>query len=445
VPSTALPQTGRILGLSNLAGITRPVAITPTASTRGLYLLGPTGTGKTNLIKHLVSDDLRAGRGLAVIETNGDLVKELCDLIPPERIGDVVLLDPTDRAMAVGFNPFAGASDPSLVADQLGELFQRLWSQYWGPRTGQLAHMGLLTLARREGSTLLDLPRLFLDERFRLGVLADLDDPVGLEPDWYWFTNLPTREQASVIAPLLNKVRQFTARASIRAIVGQSAPLVSMRQIMESNKILLVHIPKGLIGSETAQLLGCLVLTSLWQATAQRAALQPGERAPFGLYVDEVQDFAASPVPWEEMFAQGRKYGLSLTVAHQNLGQLPRELREVVLANARSKAVFALSAPDAKSLEPLFAPSLTAADLQALDAYSIAAIVALDDGSTARPVTLTTPPPPTPSGVNRQAVRASSRQRYARSSAEVEAILRAHAARSRPPAVPVGRRSRGKP
>jgi Type IV secretion-system coupling protein DNA-binding domain len=445
VPSTALPHEGRILGTSNLAGITRPVAITPTASTRGLYLLGPTGTGKTNLIKNLVSDDLRAGCGLAVIETNGDLIKELCDLIPPERVSDVVLLDPTDRTHAVGFNPFAGSHDPSLVADQLGELFQRLWSAYWGPRTGQLAHMGLLTLARRKGSTLLDLPRLFLDESFRLGVLADLDDPVGLEPDWRWFGNLQPRDQAAVIAPLLNKVRQFTARASIRAIVGQSAPLVSMRSIIEENKILLVHIPKGLIGSETAQLLGCLVLTSLWQATAERAALAPAERAPFGLYVDEVQDFASAPVPWEEMFAQGRKYGLALTVAHQNLAQLPKELREVVLANARSKAVFALSTPDAKALEPLFAPSLTAADLGALDAYSIAAIVALDDGRQARPVTLTTPPPPTPTGPSRQAVRDSSRRLYARSSAEVEASLRAHVARFRPPAAPVGRRSRGQP
>jgi hypothetical protein len=303
--------------------------------------------------------------------------------------------------------------------------------------------MGLLTLARRPGSTLLDLPRLFLDEHFRSAVLADLDDPVGLEPDWRWFGNLQARDQATVIAPLLNKVRQFTARASIRAIVGQATPTISMRSVMAENKVLLVHIPKGLIGAETAQLLGCMVLTSLWQATAQRAALPPAERTPFGLYVDEVQDFAASPVPWEEMFAQGRKYGLSLSVAHQNLGQLPKELREVVLANARSKTVFALSASDAKALEPLFAPSLTAADLQALDAYSVAAIVALDDGSTARPVTLGTPPPPTPSKVNRQAVRASSRQLYARPSVEVEATLRAQVARTRPPAAPVGRRPRG--
>jgi len=154
-----------------------------------------------------------------------------------------------------------------------------------------------------------------------------------------------------------------------------------------------------------------------------------------------VQDFASAPIPWDEMFAQGRKYGLALTVAHQNLDQLDRELREVVIANARSKAVFALSATDAKVMERLFAPSLSAADLQALDAHSVAALVALDDGGTARPVTLSTPPPP-PSAASAEQVRRSSRAHYARSRAEVEAGLRAQLAGPRPVSAPVGRRRR---
>jgi hypothetical protein len=440
VPSTALPSAGRVLGTSDAAGISRTVAITPLASTRGLYVLGPTGTGKTSLLKNLVVDDLKAGRGLAVIETNGDLVQELLDLIPRERVDDVILLDPTDPAYAVGFNPFAGSGDASLVADQLGELFQRLWRSYWGPRTGQLAHMGLLTLARRPGSTLLDLPRLFLDPAFRRAVLAGLDDPLGLELDWRWNEHLPTREQGLVIAPLLNKVRAFTARPSIRAIVGQAQPALSVTALMREAKVLLVYLPKGLLGAETAQLLGCLILTSLWQAATGRARLPVAERTPFGLYADEVQDFASAPIPWDEMFAQGRKYGLALTAAHQNLDQLDRSLREVVLANARSKAVFALSASDAKAMEH-FAPALTAADLQALDAYSVAAIVALDAGGSARPVTLTTPAPPA-SQRSAGRVRAASRARYARRSADVEAALRSRAAPRRPPAAPVGRKRR---
>jgi hypothetical protein len=441
VPSIDLPETGRRLGTSDAPGLTRPVAISPAASTRGLYVLGPTGTGKTSLLKNLIRDDLEQGRGLVVLETNGDLIKELTDMVPANRIGDVLLLDPTDSDYAVGFNPFAGDADPSLIADQLGELFQRLWEDFWGPRTAQLTHMGLLTLARRRHSTLLDLPRLYLDPDFRGKVLAGLDDPIGLGPDWRWFEGLPEREQINVVSPLLNKARQFVARPGIRTIVGQFAPKLTMREIIEGRKVLLVNVPKGLIGNETAQLLGCLVLTAVWQAATERAALAPGDRHPFSVYADEIQDFAAAPIPWDEMFAQGRKYGLSLTAAHQNLEQLPRELREVMLANARSKAVFALSASDAKVMERLFAPALAAADLQALDPYVIAAQVALDNGATARPVTLTTPPPPQALGTVR-AVRAASRRNYARPRADIESALRRQATGPVERRAPVGRKRR---
>jgi hypothetical protein len=439
-PARSLVANGRPLGTSDYGGLERPVALSAKASTRGLYILGATGTGKTNLLKHLITSDLEQGRGLVALETNGDLIRELADTIPPGRVKDVVLLDLTDQTHAVGFNPFASDADPSLIADQLGELFERLWSAFWGPRTAQLAHMGLLTLARRKGSTLLDLPRLYLDEGFRARVLTDLDDPVGLEPDWQWFGQLSQAEQTSVTSPLLNKARQFVARPSIRAIVGQAKPKLTMRQVIDRQKVLLVHLPKGLIGHETAQLMGCLVLTSFWQAMAERTGLAPGERHPFALYVDEVQDFASAPVPWDELFAQGRKYGAMVTVAHQNLSQLPRELRETILANARSKAVFALGAADARVMEKLFAPALSADDLQSLDAFLIAAQVAVDDGSVARPVTLRTPAPLEPLG-SFAAVQASSRSRYGQEREAVEAGLRRATGGDRRSA-PVGRKRR---
>ena len=129
-----------------------------------------------------------------------------------------------------------------------------------GPSHLSASRMGILTLARCSGSTLIDLPRLYLDPSFRDLVLRDLDDPIGLAPDWRWFMGLPARDKSVVTAPSMNKARQFVARPSIRIIVGQAKPAISMRQIIDQRKVLLVYLPKGLIGSETATLLGCLVL-----------------------------------------------------------------------------------------------------------------------------------------------------------------------------------------
>jgi Type IV secretion-system coupling protein DNA-binding domain len=440
VPTRRLATSGRVLGSSNFGESKRTIAQSAKAATKGTWILGPTGTGKTSAVKNLIANDMAQGRGGLVIETNGDLVKELADSIPESRKDDVILLDPLDPDFAVGFNPFNTDADPSLVADQLGELFQRLWAAFWGPRTAQLSHMALLTLARRAGSTLLDVPRLFLDDSFRRTVLEDLDDPIGLGPDWQWFESLGETERTTITSPLLNKSRQWVARPALRGMVGQARPPLDLRQVIEKNQWLLVHLPKGLLGVETAQLTGCLVLTAAWQAFAERAALDPGDRHPFGIWVDEVQDFASAPIPWEEMLAQGRKYGTALTVAHQNITQLPRELKEIVLANARTKLVFALSSTDAKALKEVFAPALDAEDLQALDPYSVAAVVALDDGGISRPVTLQTPPPLETTG-SFAAIQASSRERYGRARKELETELRA---RVETPAktAPIGRKRR---
>lgn len=213
-----------------------------------------------------------------------------------------------------------------------------------------------------------------------------------------------------------------------------------MQEIVEGRRILLVNLPKGLIGAETSRLLGCLILTALWQQATKRAELPLSRRHPVALTVDEWQDFAAAPLPWAEMASQGRKYGLALTVAHQNTHQIERPLLETIHANTRSKAAFTLSDTDAKVMARLFAPYLSADDLAALDAHSIAALVALDDGSTARPVTLATPPPPQPLGTAER-VRAASRANYARPRAEVEAALRQRVIPELP-AGPLGSRPR---
>lgn len=424
LPSAELPRFGRIIGTTDFPGITRRVAVPVQASTRHTYILGPTGTGKTTLIQNLIATDLAENRGLAVIDTNGDLARSILDFIPEHRIGDVVYLDPADSQAVVGLNPLAASPDPYLAADQLVELFRRLWKEFWGPRSGQLFHLGLSTLTQQPQATLLDLARLFTDATYRHGAVGRLDDPLGLESTWAWYESLSEGERLNMLGPVLNKASQFTNRPIIRNVIGQATPLVTLRQIMAERKVLIVNLSKGILGQEASQLLASLVVVGLWQAATERARLPIDKRPVFMAYLDEVQDLLALPGGvFDEMLAQGRKFGFALNLAHQNLGQLTSAMREAILANAHSKIVFRVEPSDARTLAHNFSPYLNAADLANLPARSVAAVVGLDDGGAARPVTLTTPPPPTPTG-HTELVRQSSRDSYARPLTEIEAELR---------------------
>lgn len=442
VPSQDIPAAGRIIGTADFPGMERPIALPAAAATRHSYFLGPTGTGKTSLITNLIRQDIEAGRGVAVVDTNGDLAKSLLDVVPHHRLKDVVYLDPSDES-PVGLNPLAVDPDgnPELVADQMVELFRRVWQSFWGPRSAQLFHLGLGTLTRRPGSTLIDLTRLFTEPAFRRECVALLDDPVGLGAGWAWFERVPERERLSYLGPVFNKLFALTARRSIRHVLGQSEPRVSMSSVLANERILIVNLAKGVLGLEAARLLGALVVTGLWQAATERATLPIEQRRTFMVYLDELQDLLAVPVPFDEMLSQGRKYGLALNLAHQNLGQLTTEIREAILANAHSKLTFRMEPSDARIMARSFEPSLTAEDLQALGAFEAAALVALERGGLGRPVTLTTQPPAAPVGRATDAL-AESRRQFGRPASEIETALRDRHTTRRPGTTAIGRKAR---
>ncbi len=442
VPSRDIPEEGRVIGTSDFPGLTRPVALPMAAATRHSYILGPTGTGKTSLITNLMRQDIDAGRGVAVVDTNGDLAKSLLDVIPERRLGDVVYLDPYDES-PIGLNPLAVGQDgnPELVADQMVELFHRVWQSFWGPRSAQLFHLGLGTLTRRPGSTLVDLTRLFVEPAFRREAVGNLDDPIGLGAGWAWYERVPERERLSYLGPVFNKLFALTARRSIRHVLGQAEPRITLSSVLADQRILIVNLAKGVLGVEAARLLGALVVTGLWQAATERATMAAEDRTPFMVYLDELQDLLAVPVPFDEMLSQGRKYGLALNLAHQNLGQLTPDIREAILANAHSKLTFRMEPSDARIMARSFEPSLTAADLQALGAYEAAAVVALERGGLGRPVTLTTQPPTNGTGLAGKAL-AASRRSFGRPAEEVEAELRARSTPRRSSRAPVGRKAR---
>lgn len=348
VPAT-VSRTGRVIGQATFPGRERSVALRIDDSLRHAHLLGPTGVGKSTLLLNLIVQDLHAGRGLAVVDPKGDLVGDVLARIPESRREDVVLLDPTDEEAAVGLNPLAGSGrSPELVADQLLAVFHRLHAASWGPRTQDILHASLLTLARTKGSTLVAMPLLLTDPTFRRAIVGQLREPVVLEPFWAGFEQWSEAERTAAIAPTLNKTRPFLLRSSLRSVLGQATPKFDVRQVFTERRVLLVNLAKGTLGSEAAALLGSLVVAQLWQATLERAAIAPSRRHPVFIYLDEFQDFLHLPTDLAEALAAARGLGVGLTLAHQHLHQLTPEMRSAVLANARSRVCFQLASEDAR-------------------------------------------------------------------------------------------------
>lgn len=413
----AVPTSGSVLGHGTHPRSQRPAALDPRARLRHLHVLGPTGVGKSTLLLNLITQDLQAGRGVVVIEPKGDLVNAVLERVPARRARDVAVIDPTDTDRPVGLNPLQlGGASRELAVDHLVAAFKGLFASSWGPRTQDLLTAGLLTLVRQRGATLAELLPLFTDPAVRGRYLRDIDDPLALQPFWSWFDALSDRERASVLAPLMNKLRAFLLRDTVRSIVAQPEPRLDLSALLARGGVLLVDLSRGRVGPEAAELLGSLVFASLWQTLRQGSAA-----SPLGIYIDEFQDYLHLPTDTGEMLAQSRSLGVGLTLAHQHLGQLPVDLRGGVLANAHSRVAFQLGYDDAQALARGHR-ELAPEDFMGLGAFE--AYAQLNAEGTARPFASIRTVPAPPASSDACELRAASRERYGVPLAELQAAWR---------------------
>lgn len=420
-PSPAISSVGRVLAEANAPGAERPLAVSAVDSLGHIHLCGPTGTGKSTVMLNQFVEDMRAGNGGALFDPKGDLADDVLDRT---RRDDVIVFDPTDVERPVGLTLFSSAEhERELVARNFVGVMQRIWASSWGPRTADVISSAVLTLCRLPGMTPCEIPVILSDDAWRRRAIAGLDDALGLSSFWAWYDALSPAERASVIGPVMNKIRAFLLWPTIRNSLAQAEPRFTLDEVVREGKILIVRLPKGTLGEDTSALLGSLIFSALWSAVQRRASVPAAQRRPFFCFLDEVQDFLNMPTPVADVLAQARGLGLSLTVAHQNLAQLPAPTRAAVLANCRTKMFFQASASDAAVLAKEFAPYLDASDLMGLAAREVA--MRINVGAEVSPPVTGRTLPPSPSLGNAGRVRTLSRERYGRPRAEIEAAIKA--------------------
>ena len=311
-----------------------------------LYVIGQTGTGKSTFIGSLAYQDAQAGIGFCLVEPHGDLATAL-----NEKLGSRALFwDVADPASPYGYNPLTpvAAAVRPLVASGLIDTLKKQWSDAWGARMEHLLRYALLALLEQPAADLRDVIRLFLDKDMRRGVVARVTDPQVRQ---FWTLEYPKMNFKTAIdgvAPIANKLGAFLAHPVVRRALCEPESPLRFRRLMDEGGMLIVSLAKGRLGSDTANVIGGLIVSSLMHAAFSRHDSPPESRRPFMLYVDEFHSFSTSA--FASMLSETRKYGLGLTLAHQHLFQTDPAVFAAIMGNVGTLFVFRVGAPDAMVL-----------------------------------------------------------------------------------------------
>jgi CxxC-x17-CxxC domain-containing protein len=359
---------------------------------RHMYVIGKTGMGKSVLLENMVYSDVVNGSGVCYVDPHGDTAEKIIDCIPPERMKDVIYINPADIEHPVAFNVLEQVEPRHrhLVASGLVGVFKKIWADSWGPRLEYLLRNTILALLDFPESTLLGVNRMLIDNDYRKKVIAKIQDPV-IKAFWVdEFSKYNQQFLTEAIAPIQNKVGQFLSTSLIRNIVGQTHSSIDLRKAMDSKKIIILNLSKGRIGEDASSLLGAMIITKIQLAAMSRVDIPEDERNDFYLYVDEFQNFATES--FANILSEARKYRLNLTIAHQYIEQLGEVVKPAVFGNVGTIICFRVGAEDADFLVKEFTPKFIEEDLVNLPKFTIY-LKLMINGVASAPFSASTLPP----------------------------------------------------
>jgi len=370
-----VPSEGLYLGLSTYRGIKRPVHMLEDDRRRHMYIIGKTGTGKTELLKDLIMQDIRAGKGICYMDPHGDAIADLLSMIPPERAEDVIYFNPGDTTRPMGLNLLEANTEDQkhFVATAVINMMYKLFDPYKtgivGPRFEHAVRNAMLTAMAEPGSTFVEVMRILTDSSFVQDILPKVTDPIVRR---YWTDQIAQTadfHKSEVLDYIVSKFGRFVTNKMIRNIIGQSQSSFSFREVMDSGKILLINLAKGDIGEENSNFLGLVLVPRILMAAMSRQDIPEDSRRDFYLYVDEFQNFATPD--FAQILSEARKYRLNLCVANQFIGQVEEEVKNAVFGNVGTIICFRVGVTDASYLAHEYTPVFGEDDLLNIERYHV--------------------------------------------------------------------------
>ena len=338
-------------------------------------ITGKTGTGKTSMLETMIMQEINNNKASVVVfDPHGDLIQRISEKFPDHKLKDLIIIDPSDPTQLHGYNPLKRVSEEQkpLLVSGIIEIFRRLYGSSWGDRLEHILRHCLYLLLEQDGTTLADIPKLLVDEKFRYECrLRTRKEHIHA----FWLKEFP-KYRADALLPLLSKLSAFVQHPAIYRTVVKPRRDISLRRAMDSKKIILVNISKGKLGHDVSSLIGSLLVTSLSLATYSRANVLQWERPYCSVYIDEFQNFTSTSLV--AAFSELRKYNTALTISTQYMSALRPDIRDAVLGNVGSIITFRVSIDEgrvlSKYLYPVFSPEI----LASLPNYTICLVMMIN-------------------------------------------------------------------
>jgi hypothetical protein len=417
---------GVVIGVNKNRGVETVVHFGKEDRMRHMYVLGQTGTGKTVFMKRMIIQDIENGDGCCFIDPHGSDIVDILANIPAHRAKDVIYFDPAYMPRPMGLNMLEydrnHPETKTFVVNELLGIFDKLFDMKatGGPGFEQyFRNATLLVMEHPEsGNTLLDISRVFSDKDYRDYKLSKCKNPLIVQ---FWQNAEKTTGDQGLqnwTQYVNSKFDVFMSNDIMRPIIAQEKSAFNFREIMDTKKILLVNLSKGRLGDKNAELLGLIIVGKFSQAALGR--VDTNVRPDFFLYIDEFQNVTTPAIA--SILSEARKYRLSLTVAHQYIGQLSEDIKGAVFGNVGSMAIHRVSPEDAKFLESKFAPTFMATDIMKIANHN-AYVNMLANGDPKKPFDIFVPFPPRGDITKIDALKELSYLTYGRPADEVTAEI----------------------